>query len=183
MPWESFWSRVSDLLRNFAFAKFEAEKMKIKFKSKQEIDREDLVKLAVDLGFEFPEAITQYFTRYNGAEPDPNIYELAGDGQCSVNSLIPAKEVLKERKLLGYVDEKIIPIAHAEGGNYVIVDLDSNSEVFFWDHEYPNSVLKLADNVDFFLENLEPFDIKSVELKEDQIESAWIDPDFLATLK
>jgi len=44
-------------------------------------------------------------------------------------------------------------------------------------------MIKLASSVFEFLESLTPFDLDSVELKDGQVESAWIDPDFLKGLK
>ena len=87
--------------------------------------------------------------------------------------------MVEERKYLDDVGEKVYPIAWAEGGNYVIVDSEKNAAVFFWDHEEPQNHTSLGDDVYEFLSNLEPFDPDSVELKEGQVESAWIDPEFL----
>jgi hypothetical protein len=92
-------------------------------------------------------------------------------------------KILEERKYLDHIGGEVFPIAIAEGGNYVVIDLDQKQSVCFWDHEDPKNMTKLADSIYEFLDNLMPFDPDSVELKNGQVESAWIDPDFLKNLK
>ena len=66
----------------------------------------------------------------------------------------------------------------------MIVCLENNNQsIWFWDHEIPYPMIKLADNIFDFLESLSPYDTDSVELHEGQVESAWIDPDFLKEMK
>ena len=74
-------------------------------------------------------------------------------------------------------------MAWAEGGNYVFVDEAMNGAVFFWDHEIPEEPTKLADNFQAFLDGLQPFDVKSIELKPGQVKRVWVDPEFLKKLK
>lgn len=75
------------------------------------------------------------------------------------------------------------PVAWAEGGNYVFVNLAAGGAVFFWDHERPENIVRLASSFRSFLELLEPFDINSIKLKPDQVKKARIDPDFLKGLQ
>ena len=100
-----------------------------------------------------------------------------------MNRFIPVREILKERTHIENIPDKAYPVAWAEGGNYVFVDEEKDGAVFFWDHEAPENIVKLAPNFGAFLDLLEPFDIKKIELKPGQVKKVWIDPEFLKRLK
>jgi hypothetical protein len=55
--------------------------------------------------------------------------------------------------------------------------------VFFWDHELPDGPTELAADFGSFLESLEPFDIRMVQMKPDQVKKVWVDAEFLKRLK
>ncbi|MBX3432813.1 MAG: SMI1/KNR4 family protein [Pirellulales bacterium] len=95
-----------------------------------------------------------------------------------VNRFIPVRQILAERKNIEELSARAFPIAWAEGGNYVLIDLDAAGAVFFWDHETAEST-KLADDFDGFLATLQPFNVDDIELKPGQVKSVWVDPDFL----
>ncbi len=66
--------------------------------------------------------------------------------------------------------EKVL--AEDESGNYFI---EVNEAVCFWDHETSDTKL-LASSLDNFISGCaEP---EAVELKPDQFESVWVDPEF-----
>ncbi|MBM5570749.1 MULTISPECIES: SMI1/KNR4 family protein [Deefgea] len=67
-------------------------------------------------------------------------------------------------------------VAEDECGNYFILKA---GEVFFWNHE--NSDLSVIANSisDFISGCVEPSEI---DLRPNQVNSAWIDPDFAASL-
>jgi len=66
--------------------------------------------------------------------------------------------------------EKVL--AEDESGNYFI---EVDEAVYFWDHETSETVF-LASSLDTFISGCaEP---ETVELKPDQVESVWIDPEF-----
>jgi hypothetical protein len=67
-------------------------------------------------------------------------------------------------------------------GNYVLIDEGKSGAVYFWDHETGDAT-KLALTFGDFLNLLEPFDIKTIELKPSQVKKAWIDPKFLKNLR
>jgi len=100
-----------------------------------------------------------------------------------VNQFIPVAEIQKERAYLENIPAKAYPIAWAECGNYVFVDEGKNGAVFFWDHEIPEEITELAANFGAFLDLLEPFDIKTIELKPGQVKRVWVNPEFLKRLK
>ncbi len=74
----------------------------------------------------------------------------------------------------------LIPIAYAEGGNLVFVDLRDGS-VHFWDHELEDvgPWRRLDDGFRTFWERLEKFEPASVELDPADVQSVWVDPDLL----
>ena len=135
------------------------------------------------LGAALPDDYKAFLARHDGARPEPNIFRISDTNSAGVNGFIPAAELLKERALLA--DELLpgaVPIAWAEGGNYVVLEPGRGGAVSFWDHEEPEGLTPLAESFSAFLELLQPFDASSVELKPGQVQSAWIDPDFLKSL-
>jgi hypothetical protein len=117
--------------------------------------------------------------KYNGAEPETNVFKIDASNDSGVNRFIPLTQILEECHFLDHVSEGVFPIAWAEGGNYVVIDLEDNGAIYFWDHEEPEIKHKLATNIEHFVSSLEPFESSKVELKEAQVKSIWIDPDFL----
>ena len=75
-----------------------------------------------------------------------------------------------------------LPVADAEGGNLVLIALDSDA-VLFWDHELEHdldeAVSEIAPDFAAFLDGLEPFDASHVHLEPGQVKSAWVDPGFV----
>jgi hypothetical protein len=130
-------------------------------------------------GRDLPEDYTGFLLRHNGATPETNIFPVGSDNESGVNAFIPLGHVLAERALLkNEISVSCIPIAWAEGGNYVLLDLADQS-VILWDHEEPQSLKRLAGSVSQFLDVLKPFDVSQIELKPGQVKSVWIDPELL----
>lgn len=155
--------------------------MKVKLSGFLPTSKEDIKSLENALGRKLSAGYIDFLLSYNGAKPATNIFYVSEDTDCGVNRFIPCKDVVKELKHIDYISEDIIPIAWAECGNYVLLNL-SNGKIFFWDHEIPAKQIELALGILEFLEKLKPFDINSVELKEGQVNSVWIDKDFLKNL-
>lgn len=157
--------------------------MNIKFSKPKAVERKDIDFFAQALGCSLSGDLERFFLEFNGSEPETNIFTVGKDNESGVNELIPIPRILGERKYLDCVGDMVIPVAEAEGGNYIVIDLARGQTVYFWDHEDPQNMTKLADGIYEFLDALMPFDPESVELKEGQVESAWIDPEFLKSLK
>lgn len=155
--------------------------MKVKLSGFSPASKEDIKSLENDIGSKLPRKYIDFLLSYNGAKPSTNIFAVSEENDCGVNRFIPCKDIFKEQKRLDHISKDMIPIAWAEGGNYVLQNL-SNSKIFFWDHEIPEIQIELALDITDFLKKLEPFDVNSVELKDGQVKSAWIDPDFLKSL-
>ena len=104
-------------------------------------------------------------------------------------------DVLGERiRMAERVPSLFLPIAEAEGGNLVCLSLREKDygAVWFWDHEeeaeegaeptYRNLYV-ISDSFKKFWGSLQQFDPSQVELKEGQVEEAWIAPEFLKELE
>ncbi|MCU8075778.1 SMI1/KNR4 family protein [Shewanella sp. SM29] len=157
--------------------------MSVKFSKPKAIEPKDIELLAQALGYSIPDDLKKFFLEFNGSKPEINIFTVSPNNESGVNELIPISKIGGECKYLDHVGKRVFPVAVAEGGNYVVIDLDQGQSVYFWDHEEPQNMIKLASSIYEFLDALMPFDPDSVELKEGQVESVWIDPDFLKSLK
>ena len=144
---------------------------------------DDLDNVERKLGVQFPVDYRQFLLRHDGAKPESNIFPVSGSIDGGVNQFIPSHSICDERKNLEELAHSEIPIAWAEGGNYVYLETSGGGYVFFWDHEDPASKYPLAKTFSEFIELLRPFDPEEITLSPDQVKKAWIDPDFLRSLK
>jgi hypothetical protein len=69
------------------------------------------------------------------------------------------------------------PFAEDECGNLFVVD--QNGKIHFWDHEVDELIL-LAGDFEWFTGNC--VKLPEVKLKDSDVESAWIDPEFAKSL-
>lgn len=157
--------------------------MGVKFSKPISIEQKEIDIFAQKIGCTLPKDVQKYFLEFNGAKPETNIFDVSDNNESGINELIPLSKIIEERKFLDHVGESVYPIALAEGGNYLVIDFAQGSSVYFWDHEEPENLTLLATEIYEFISKLKQFDPDSVELKEGQVESAWIDPDFLKSLK
>ena len=156
--------------------------MTVRMSGGQTCSSELIVELERQLGFSLPSAFREYVATNDGAKPDCNTFKVGVDNAAGVNRFIPVSEIHGEMQYLEPLGSRSFPIAWADGGNYVLIDMDSGGSVYFWDHELRDNRFKLTDGFDEFLELLESFDLNSVQLKPGQTISAWIDPEFLNNL-
>lgn len=142
----------------------------------------DIRALEARLGRPLPAAFLAFVRTFDGAEPAPNVFDIGDSNQSGVNRFIPVAEIWSARAHIENLSSTAFPVAWAEGGNYVIVDPDRRDAVFYWDHEIPDPLLRIADDFAAFVKMLGPFDINDVELEPGQVLDVWIDPDFLRSL-
>ena len=152
--------------------------MGVKLIGYSKASKEEIEVLENSLGHKLPEEYIDFLLSYDGAKPATNIFAVGKDNDCGVDRFIPCKDIIRELAHIDHVPKEMIPIAWAEGGNYVIQSVITG-KIFFWDHELPDKQVELASVISRFLEQLEPFDADSIELEEGQVDSAWIDPDLL----
>ena len=117
------------------------------------------------LNVRLPEEYKLFVQRYNGAKPESNVFEINATNESGVNQFIPLANLQEQRaQVVGRLAKKYLPIAWAEGGNYVCLNLDDGS-VSFWDHEDSAEPTRLAGSFSDFLDVLRPFDPSSVKLR------------------
>jgi hypothetical protein len=141
----------------------------------------ELANLERRLGRLLPESYRKFATGFDGAKPDTNIFPIGNGNESGVNGFIKVSDIEQEPRHIENLGAAAFPVAWAEGGNYVVVDLAKEGRVFFWDHETAG-LPQLSSDFDSFLSLLEPFNIDDIKLKPGQLKSAWIDPDFLKSL-
>jgi hypothetical protein len=131
------------------------------------------------IGQPLPRSFRHFVLAQDGGEPADNVFLIpGGKNESGVNDFLSLAEI--ERELVQPTPDGVVPIAHAEGGNLVMLRL-SDGRIFFWNHEVqcPEGLIELAPSFAAFREALRPFDISEVRLGPGQVKSAWIDPDLL----
>src|SRR5687768_9937424 len=140
--------------------------MKLRLSNGRPASQSDITELEESLGESLPTDFVD-FLRYNdGSQPDTNIFQVGKTkNESGVNGFIPVREIAGERIRIERLSKTAFPIAWAEGGNYIVIDLAQEGAVFFWDHEQPTEVVLLADSFASFLSLLEPFEVNTIKLK------------------
>lgn len=157
--------------------------MKIEIKNGRPASGEAILALEEVLGCRLSDSFRDFLATNDGAEPETNIFKIDDNNDCGVNQFIPVAEIRKERAYIENISPRAYPVAWAECGNYVFIDEDKDGAVSFWDHEIPEQPTQLAVSFGAFLELLEPFDIRTIQLKPGQVRKVWVDPEFLKQLK
>lgn len=158
--------------------------MKLKLENGGRASEEAIDALETAVGRPLSHSFRKFVQTYDGSEPETNTFRIGDDNDSGVNEFIPVSKILNERAYVRGIPRTAYPVAWAEGGNYVFVDEGQGGAVYYWDHELADgAATKLASYFGAFLELLEPFDIRTIELKPGQVEKAWIDPEFLKSLK
>lgn len=147
------------------------------------ITEDELLRLLDESSVSFPKDYLDFVRRHNGCRPEPNVFTLDESSQFSVTEFYPVDRVISERsKLQGRLPKDAWPIAYTESGNLVLLSLESEWMVHVWDHEVEECE-RAASTFTDFLSMLSPFSADDVELAPGQVVSAWIDPEFLRSLK
>lgn len=163
-------------------------------------DKGALSNLGKEFGVEFPKSYVEFLEKYNGGFPDRNIIEISGSEfnsisitsffglhEGGIDDLISQNKVYSGRIHVGYV-----PIARTEGGNIVCINLlpTGYGKIFLWDHdselllETPigeDQLIFISDTFDDFLDEMKLVD--EDENQDYEVQSVWIDPDFLKSLE
>ncbi|MES2995957.1 MAG: SMI1/KNR4 family protein [Verrucomicrobiota bacterium] len=153
--------------------------MKIKLIKGRPESKDNIASFEAELGRSVPIDFSEFVQTNDGAELETNIFDIGDGNESGVNGFIPISQIHNEMRNIENLPPHAFPVAWAEGGNYVLIKQGMNSGVYFWDHERPESMTRLAENFSSFLGVLKPFDISSINLKPGQVMKAWIDPDFL----
>ena len=150
--------------------------MKINLKNGKSASKIDVELLQEKVGGELDKELLVFLSKYDGAEPESNKFMVGETNDSGVNEFFPVKRIISEMKHIENLPKHAFPIAWAEGGNYVFVDLSREGAVFFWDHEQPDIEYSLAKKFCGFLETMEPFDLNSIKLMPGQVLEVWKAP-------
>ena len=132
-----------------------------------------------------PADYRDFLHRYNGGSPEPDSFAInptLGDGSVrafyglhgGAYSLAAAYRKRPKRFPL-----HLVPIGEDDCGNLICLSLSAPNCVSFFDHE-TNEHHPIATSFSALTESLHP--AAPVQLRPGQVKSAWIDPDFLASL-
>jgi len=157
--------------------------MKVFLKGGKAASEESILALELALKISIPSAYRDFLRTSDGAAPESNMVGGDNRGRYSVRQFIPGAEIMKERSQIENIRTGAFPIAYDACGNYFLVDVEQAGAVFFWDHEQPWDIIRVADGLCDFLDLLEPFDTRTVALRPEQVKRIWVDPVFLEKLK
>jgi hypothetical protein len=79
-----------------------------------------------------PAELIDFVARNDGAEPETNVFKIGPANESGVNGFIPIKEIVNKMPRIENLPPRSFPVAWAEGGNYVFVNLAADGAVFFW---------------------------------------------------
>jgi len=134
------------------------------------------------VGLKLPADYRRFVSQQDGACPDDNVFDVGDDNDCGVNEFILIAEISDEKSFIENLRATRLPIARAEGGNYVCLETAAPGGVYFWDHEEPDVEYRLADSFREFLDKLQPDSPADTDLDPADVKKVWVDPEFLKTL-
>lgn len=162
--------------------------MPIRFDDPQPIDRAAVRTVEEQLGFDLPAEYVELLTSVsNGGSVEPAVF--ADDLDIGVVGFLGVARTddwdlaTRVAQYAGDLPDGLLPIADAEGGNLVCTEVGGGrvGSIWFWDHEHAaNAARRVAASLDAFIAGLESYD--NVDATP-EVESAYINPDFLAKLK
>ncbi len=168
--------------------------------NKEKINTNQIEVFSKQIGYSFPRDFIKFLLKNNGGKLELNLCDAEQFGQFTIDVFfgIGLKNELNDlRRIITVFKDRIpshyLPIASTEGGNLICLSLLGNiGEIYFWDHEEESeegeeatskNMYKIASNFTSFLELIKKFDSSKIELKEEDIISTWIDPDFLKEIQ
>lgn len=156
------------------------------------LDTENIKTIETLIGSTLPQEYIKFISEYNGGTVDDNIIflvnseiesisisEFLGFGYESNFDVNETYFVLK-----GALPEQCVPIANAEGGNVVFINLnvDNYGSVYLWDHETEDTYY-IAKDFSIFIQMIRDYHPEDEDLNGYEILDVWIDPDFLNELE
>jgi hypothetical protein len=156
--------------------------MNIEVTDKKKISNTDILNFENLYLCRIPKEFTRFLYKYNGGRLASNIFKINENYDISINKFLTLSEMEGIIPHIENIGKCVFPFALVEGGNYLLINFE-NSSISYWDHEEPYKKYSLSDNIQAFLLKLESFDVNSVDLPEDQVESVWVDPEFLKSLR
>jgi hypothetical protein len=139
------------------------------------LDEKILKTIEQFLKFKFPKGYREFLLKFNGGEPEKDIFDLGEGGLCDVNYLLGFIPDEYENILVCYrafrsrIPKNTFPIGRDSCGNLILISVKmaDRGKIYFWDHEmecgegntpdYSNMTL-IADSFDEFFNNLKSED-------------------------
>jgi len=157
---------------------------------------DDIARLEDELRTILPRDYVSFLQTEGGGRPTPNqsVHDQALELGVAVTDFFDADHLTKEwSKWRARVPARLVPVADAEGGNLVCLSLhgEDTGSVYFWDHENEvedgvepddRNITQIAASFEEFLDGLLPLGASGVD-QPGEVTSAWIDRDFLASLR
>ena len=136
------------------------------------------------LGLSLPKAYRTFLLENDGGLPANNIFSIPGqNNQSGVKVFLSASTILLTReKMAEQLASDLVPIADDDCGNFICLNA-TNGCVIFWDHELDQgkNTFKLAPSFQDFLNAMKP--LTPEDVPTGNVVKAWIDPEFLKSLK
>jgi hypothetical protein len=155
--------------------------MKVSAKGLLPVHPYEIKALESCLSIVLDDSIKTFYENYNGVILQGNELSDDIDKSISITQFVPLTAVVDEIKLYGF-RPGFIPIAWAEGGNYIVLST-TDKAIYFVDHEVENSYRVVAAHLGEFIDRLVPVDPLNSLPDGVKIKSVWIDPEFLKRIQ
>jgi hypothetical protein len=140
----------------------------------------ELAALEAELGEPIPAEYRAFLRVSSGATIENCVSRHGAEVELGDLRCHAVAEAIAARRDIAGIPKRQIPIACDSCGNEIVLALDGGA-IGFWDHELEDPPTPLAPSLDEFLAGLERAE-RPPNLKAGQLISAWIDPEFLASL-
>ena len=142
----------------------------------------ELLRAEAALGVSIPEGYRAFLQATDGGRPNEGTFS----PNVGVTEFLGAREIVSVRsRLRGRLPETLLPIAGAEGGNYICISVAEGQEgaIYFWDHqlEGDGATERLAASFDAFVSQLRK--LVPQDLPPHRVLSVEIDPEFLKKVR
>ena len=125
----------------------------------------EIQELERQLGFRLPDRFRALLPQLNGAEAEPNVIKVPGEGDCEINRFKKIEDITQSKSAIdseNRSDLLLVPFATDSFGNYfcvVAADGPEQGAVYFVDHEIAGdeAFSKTAASLDELFESAEPY--------------------------
>ena len=117
------------------------------------------------LGFRLPDRFRALLPQLNGAEAEPNVIKVPGEGECAIRRFKKIEDIIASKNAIDSEnpsDLLLVPFAMDSFGNYfcvVAADGPEKGAVYFVDHEVAGdeAFSRAAASLDELIEGAEPY--------------------------